>query len=98
MKKEDQFAINELDLSEAMEKLKANDPELTSLNLNNHKDVTPDILSEVADCVVNNPHLKELLLANTRMNDTSGMVCVCFHQIPVPSKNNFTLLYYFPQT
>lgn len=62
-------AVNELDLVEAMGKLKSYDPSLTELNLNNHKEVTEDILMAVAENLMDNQHLKTLYLANTQMTD-----------------------------
>lgn len=52
-----------------MGKLKSYDPSLTELNLNNHKEVTEDILMAVAENLMDNQHLKTLYLANTQMTD-----------------------------
>ena len=41
-KDKDMHAVNELDLADALLKLKSNDPELTVLNGNNHKDFNRD--------------------------------------------------------
>ncbi|KAK3713412.1 hypothetical protein QZH41_008511 [Actinostola sp. cb2023] len=67
IKKTDLTAINELDLDKAMKKLRRNEPGLTKLNLNNHRDVTPKILEEIAELMKTNKHLKYLELANTQM-------------------------------
>ncbi|KXJ07987.1 tropomodulin-3 [Exaiptasia diaphana] len=67
VKKTDLTAINELDLDKAMKKLRRNDGGLTKLNLNNHNDVTPKILEEIAELLKTNTHLKYLELANTQM-------------------------------
>lgn len=67
-------AVNELNLVEAMGKLKSYDPSLTDLNLNNHKEVTEDILMAVAENLRDNQHLKTLYLANTQMTDAACKV------------------------
>ncbi|XP_031564455.1 tropomodulin-1-like [Actinia tenebrosa] len=72
VKKTDLTAVNELDLEKAMKKLRENDPSLTKLNLNNHKDVTPAILEEIADLMMTNDHLKHLELSNTQMSSMIG--------------------------
>ncbi|EDO41848.1 predicted protein [Nematostella vectensis] len=68
----DLTAINELDLEKAMKKLKNGDSSLTRLNLNNHKDVTPEILEEVAAEMKKSTTLKHLEMANTQMTDRIG--------------------------
>lgn len=74
VKKTDLTAVNDLDLDKAMKKLRKNDPGLTKLNLNNHKDVTPAILEEIAELMLRNNHLKYLELANTQMTSMIGKV------------------------
>lgn len=69
IKKPDLTAKNELNIEEAMGKLKGNDPKLDTLNLNNHADVTPEILEEVIKQLETNTNLQRLYLANTRMTD-----------------------------
>ena len=76
IKKPDLTAKNELNVDEAMEKLKANDPSLVTLNLNNHADVTAEILEEVAKQLKTNTNLQHLFLANTRMTDRTAKVGV----------------------
>lgn len=65
----DTKAVNELDLPDALSKLKEGDASLEELNLNNHPDMTEDILVEVVDNLKNNTSLKKLHLANTQMKD-----------------------------
>jgi len=65
-------AVNELDLEKALRELEENDPNLVELNLNNHKDVTPEVLSTVAKKLKTNRHVKRLFLANCRMRDPSA--------------------------
>ena len=69
-------AVNELDLEKAMRELEENDPSLVELNLNNHKDVTPEVLSTVARELKTNKNLKRLYLANCRMRDPSAKVII----------------------
>ena len=76
IKKPDLTAVNELDLEKAMKQLKSNDAKLTSLNLNNHKDVTPEILEDVAKALLSNSCLRHLHLANTQMTDRIAKVCL----------------------
>lgn len=74
LKKTDLTAVNELDLDKAMKKLRRNEPGLTKLNMNNHNDVTPEILEEIAELMKKNTHLKTLELANTQMTCLIGEV------------------------
>jgi len=67
-------AVNELDIEEAIQKLKKGDEDLEELNLNNHKDVTDDILLDVIGHIKGNKSLKRLLLANTQMKDHIAQV------------------------
>lgn len=62
-------AVNELDLNGALSKLKSGDETFEELNLNNHNDVTEEILLEVVQSLQNNHNLKKLYLANTQMKD-----------------------------
>lgn len=72
IKKPDLTAVNELDMEKAMEQLKRNDAKLTNLNLNNHRDVTTEILEDVAKGLKSNTNLKHLQLANTQMTDKTA--------------------------
>ena len=67
-------AVNELDIDKAMAQLENDDPDLVELNLNNHKDVTPEILSSVARKLRSNKFLKRLFLANCQMRDPIAVV------------------------
>lgn len=69
-------AVNELDLENAMTQLNNDDPNLVELNLNNHKDVTPEVLSSVAAKLKDNKHLKRLYIANCKMKDPVAKVTV----------------------
>lgn len=67
-------AVNELNLEEALQKLKSSDTTLTELNLNNHKDVTEEVLLDVIAQLKGNSILKNLYLANTQMKDPVAKV------------------------
>lgn len=72
IKKPDLTAVNEVDLSKAMDQLKSNDRKLTTLNLNNHQEVTTEVLEDVAKALKTNTNLKHLHLANTQMTDKTA--------------------------
>lgn len=74
IKKPDLTAVNELDLSKAMDQLKRNDPKLTSLNFNNHQEVTTEVLEDVTEALKTNTNLKHVHLANTQMTDKTAKV------------------------
>lgn len=76
IKKVDLTAVNELELEKAMDQLKSNDPKLTNLNLNNHREVTTEVLEDVAKALKSNTNLKHLHLANTQMTDMTAKVLV----------------------
>ena len=68
-------AVNELDLADALEKLKLNDPNLTSLNVNNHKDINDlNAIQRIIECLPDNTNLKILCMANTQMHDRHAKV------------------------
>lgn len=74
-KKDDSLnAVNELDLADALEKLKSNDPNLTDLNTNNHKDINEEAIQTIIECIPNNTHLKILSMANTQLHDRHAKV------------------------
>ena len=76
IKKPDLTAVNELDLGKALDQLKSNDAKLTNLNLNNHREVTTEVLEDVAKALKNNTNLKHLQLANTQMTDMTAKVSI----------------------
>lgn len=76
IKKPDLTAVNEVDLNKAMDQLKSNDGKLTTLNLNNHQEVTTEVLEDVAKAMKTNTNLKHLHLANTQMTDKTAKVRV----------------------
>lgn len=83
IKKPDLTAVNELDLEKALDQLKNNDAKLTNLNLNNHREVTTEVLEDVAKALKNNTNLKHLQLANTQMTDMTAKVSIVllFHKL-----------------
>lgn len=83
IKKPDLTAVNELDLEKALDQLKSNDAKLTNLNLNNHREVTTEVLEDVAKALKNNTNLKHLQLANTQMTDMTAKVLMVllFHKL-----------------
>ena len=83
IKKPDLTAVNELDLEKALDQLKSNDAKLTNLNLNNHREVTTEVLEDVAKALKNNTNLKHLHLANTQMTDMTAKVLMVllFHKL-----------------
>ena len=70
----DTKAVNELDLQDALSKLREGDVTLEELNLNNHPDMTEEILTEIVELMKNNTSVKKLLLANTQLKDPLAMV------------------------
>lgn len=70
----DTKAVNELDLQDALTKLREGDVTLEELNLNNHPDMTEEILAEIVELMKNNTSIKRLLLANTQLKDPLAMV------------------------
>ena len=67
-------AINELDLEDALEKMKSNDPNLTILNTNNHKDMNEEAIKRIIEYIPDNTNLKVLCLANTQLHDRHAKV------------------------
>ena len=57
-----------------MERLQIADETLTELNLNNHKEVTPETISMVASELRKNTCLKTLYMANCKISDTLAKV------------------------
>lgn len=78
IKKPDLTAVNELDLEKALDQLKSNSAKLTNLNLNNHREVTSEVLEDVAKALKSNTNLKHLQLANTQMTDMTAKVRIVF--------------------
>ena len=74
IKKPDLTAVNELNVSKAMDQLKNNDPKLTTLNLNNHPEATAKVLQDIAEALLTNTNLKHVHLANTQMTDRIAKV------------------------
>ena len=77
-KDKDMDAVNELDLAGALEKLKSNDPELTVLNANNHKDINEEAIESIIKSISSNTYLKVLSLANAQIHDQHAKVSIQF--------------------
>ena len=77
-KDKDVDAVNELDLADALEKLKSNDPELTVLNANNHKDCNEEAIESIIKSISNNTYLKVPSLANAQIHDQHAKVSIQF--------------------
>ncbi|ESO94695.1 hypothetical protein LOTGIDRAFT_227355 [Lottia gigantea] len=60
---------NTTDVEGSIEKLKNNDPELKSLNLNNIKNMSVERLEQLADALKDNTQLKKLEMAGVAAND-----------------------------
>ncbi|KAK6185240.1 hypothetical protein SNE40_007514 [Patella caerulea] len=60
---------NTTDVEDSIARLKRNDPELTSLNLNNIKNMSVEKLEQIADALKENTHLKKLEMAGVAAND-----------------------------
>lgn len=75
----DTKAVNELDLQDALSKLREGDVTLEELNLNNHPDMTDEILTEIVELMKNNTSVKRMLLANTQLKEHHAMVSFYFY-------------------
>ncbi|XP_033099968.1 tropomodulin-3-like isoform X1 [Anneissia japonica] len=60
---------NNLDVDKALKQVQENDPELTSLNMNNIKNIPIPTLISLSEALHKNTHLKTLSMASTRLND-----------------------------
>ena len=75
----DTKAVNELDLQDALSKLREGDVTLEELNLNNHPDMTDEILTEIVELMKNNTSVKRMLLANIQLKEHHAMVSFYFY-------------------
>ncbi|NP_001004608.1 tropomodulin-2 [Danio rerio] len=60
---------NPTNVEESLQRIKANDPTLTGVNLNNIKNIPIPTLKELAKAMERNTHVKKFSLAATRSND-----------------------------
>lgn len=60
---------NPTNVEESLQRIKANDPTLTEVNLNNIKNIPIPTLKELAKAMERNTHVKKFSLAATRSND-----------------------------
>ncbi|CAF5186266.1 unnamed protein product, partial [Rotaria magnacalcarata] len=59
-------------VEECIEKAKANDKELTKININNIQGVKPDVLKDLLNAIKENTHVEVLAMANVGMTDAVG--------------------------
>ncbi|XP_033103715.1 tropomodulin-2-like, partial [Anneissia japonica] len=60
---------NNLDVDKALKQVQENDPELTSLNMNNIKNIPIPTLISLSEALHKNTHLKTLSMASTDLTD-----------------------------
>ncbi|XP_033099972.1 tropomodulin-2-like [Anneissia japonica] len=65
---------NNLDVDKALKQVQENDPQLTSLNMNNIKNIPIPTLISLSEALHKNTHLKTLSMASTRLNDRIAKV------------------------
>ena len=65
---------NTTNVEDCIKKAKANDKELTRININNIRDVKADVLIELLNALKENTTVEVLEMANVGMTDTSGRV------------------------
>ncbi|CAF5075901.1 unnamed protein product, partial [Rotaria magnacalcarata] len=63
---------NMTNVEECIEKAKANDKELTKININNIQGVKPDVLKDLLNAIKENTHVEVLAMANVGMTDAVG--------------------------
>lgn len=63
---------NSTDVDESIRQLKANDPNLTTLNLNNIKNISIEKLNKIFEAMETNTNLKTLNMSNVDMTDSVG--------------------------
>jgi len=63
---------NSTDVDESIRQLKENDSSLTSLNLNNIKNISVEKLNKIFEALETNTHLKTLNMSNVDMTDSIG--------------------------
>lgn len=64
----------EINIPEALVFIQKDDSSLRHLNLNNHSDLTPDVLSQLFEALADNTRLRKLELANVKLGDTEAEV------------------------
>ena len=69
---------NTTDIEDCIKKAKANEKEFTRININNIKEVKPDVLKELLDSLKENKHVEILEMANVGMTDSIGRVRFLF--------------------
>lgn len=71
---------NKTDVDESINRLKANDAELTTLNLNNIKHISYEKMNQIIEAAKSNTVLKSLSMVNIEMPDSVAVVSIlsCF--------------------
>lgn len=70
---------NTTDVEDCIKKAKANDKELTRININNIREVKADVLIELLNALKGNTTVEILEMANVGMTDAVGRVrSLCF--------------------
>jgi tropomodulin len=65
---------NTTNIEDCIKKAKANEKELTRINLNNIRDVKAEVLKELIDALKENKHVEILEMVNVGMTDSIGRV------------------------
>ncbi|CAF0740553.1 unnamed protein product [Adineta steineri] len=65
---------NTTDVEDCIKKAKANDSGFTRININNIKEVKPDVLKELLNSLKDNTYVQTLEMANVGMTDSVGRV------------------------
>ncbi len=65
---------NTTDVEDCIKKAKANEKDFTRININNIKEVKPDVLKELLNSLKENKHVEILEMANVGMTDSVGRV------------------------
>ncbi|CAF2989839.1 unnamed protein product [Rotaria socialis] len=63
---------NMTNVEECIAKAKANDKELTKININNIQGIKPDVLNDLLNAIKDNTHVEVLAMANVGMTDGVG--------------------------
>lgn len=69
---------NTTDVEACTRKAKANDQEMTRININNIKEVKADVLKELLNALKENTVVQTLEMANVGMTDSVGRVCLFY--------------------
>jgi hypothetical protein len=79
---------NTTNVEDCIKKAKDNDKELTRININNIKEVKPDVLKELLDSLKENKYVEILEMANVGMTDSIGRVRLVFFDDSIKFRKN----------